>query len=118
VSSPTAGLLSIGFIAVCADSLSATLWQGLRRALGQHRTVAIMQSMATVLLLGGVVAGGAHAVELLLTLQAIVALGMLGVAGIAVGRHMPGATTAVRVPLRHGIPFVVFDVLRPAVYLQ
>jgi colanic acid/amylovoran biosynthesis protein len=107
---PNPWLLSIGFVAVCADSLSATLWQGLR-ALGQHRTVAILQSVAMGLLLAGVVAGAAQGVALLLALQATVALVMLGGAGICVWQQMPAVTTATAVQLRHGVPFVISDIL-------
>ena len=103
-------LLSIGFVAVSADSLSATLWQSLR-ALGHHRTVAILQSVAMGLLLTGVLAGAAHSVGILLALQATVAVVMLVVAGVAVWRHMPVATTTAALLLRHGVPFVISDVL-------
>ena len=103
-------LLSIGFVAVSADSLSATLWQSLR-ALGHHRTVAILQSVAMGLLLTGVLAGAAHSVGVLLALQATVAIIMLVVAGVAVWRRMPGATPTAALSLRHGVPFVVSDVL-------
>lgn len=107
---PDPWLLTLGFMAVCADSLSATLWQGLR-ALGQHRTVAILQSVAMGLLLTGVIAGAAHDIARLLTLQATIAAGMLLVAGICVGQLMPHATPSTTVSLRHGVPFVVSDVL-------
>lgn len=102
-------LLSIGFAAVCADSLSATLWQSLR-ALGRHRTVALLQSVAMVLLLGGVVAGAAKGIATLLVLQATVAVVMLVVAGICVRRHMPESKTTTPVSLRQGVPFVISDV--------
>ena len=107
---PDPWLLTLGFMAVCADSLSATLWQGLR-AVGQHRTVAILQSVAMGLLLTGVIAGAAHDIARLLTLQATIAGVMLFVAGIYVRKQMPHETTTATVSLRHGVPFVVSDVL-------
>lgn len=103
-------LLIIGFVAVVADSLSATLWQSLR-ALGQHRTVALLQSVAMGLLLAGVLAGAAQAVEQLLVLQASVAVAMLAVAAGGVWQCMPVTAPTAPLQLRHGVPFVISDVL-------
>lgn len=104
-------LLWLGAIVIAGDSIANTCWQSLR-GLERHRDVALLQPVASVIVLVGVALGYHHQLTTLLSVQAAAAV---TIAVVAIRRvwqvTSPTTVSYTLYDIRASWPFVASDIL-------
>lgn|GEM_PF-706264 len=104
-------LLWLGAIVIVGDSIANTCWQSLR-GLGRHRDVALLQPVASGIVLVGVAFGYHHQLSTLLSVQAGAAVVLASIGAGRVWQVAPPTTvTYTWHDIRHSWPFVASDIL-------
>lgn len=103
--------LLLGAIIIAGDSIANTCWQSLR-GLGRHRDVALLQPVASGIVLVGVTLGYHAQLSTLLSVQAGAAIILAAIGAIRVWQVAPPTTTTYTLhDIRHSWPFVASDIM-------
>lgn len=104
-------LLALGALVIAGDSMANTCWQSLR-GLGRHRDVALLQPVASGIVLAGVILGYHSQLVTLLGIQAGAAVVLAGIGTMRVLHVAPPTTTTYTwSDILQSWPFVASDIL-------